>query len=154
MDHDQAMRMHAAERYLLDELSPEERNDFEEHYFLCAKCADEVRSAFALADNMTSVFKDEAQQRTASTAAVRPRSFLKWTFWLRFANAAPVAAALLLGVTLYQSLVRIPRLERELANATQPRVIPTVVAVAATRGAAPTIDVSEHDQFFQLILDI
>src|SRR5262245_9044364 len=153
MDHDRATRMHASERYLLDELSPEERDDFEAHYFACSKCADEVRSAFAFADNARSVFSES--QRLAGykqTAEHSPsRSF--WA-WLRPAAAAPVFAVLLLAMTLYQSVLVIPRLERALATATQPRVLPSVVARAATRGEEPPVDVSEHDEFLQLILDI
>ena len=57
MDHDQAIKQRAAERYLLDELSPEERNHFEEHYFMCVQCADDVRAAFAFRDNAKAVFK-------------------------------------------------------------------------------------------------
>jgi hypothetical protein len=152
MDHDQAMKMHAAERYLLDELSPEERDDFEEHYFMCAKCADEVRSAFALADNTQAVLKDEI--RRATTVTMKPRPSLTWWAWLRPAVAAPIAAALLLGVTVYQSAFEIPRLKRDLAEATKPRVIQSVVARAATRGDDPVVTISERDQFLQLILDI
>ena len=43
--------MHASERYLLDEMSQDERDQFEEHYFSCVECADEVRAVFAFADN-------------------------------------------------------------------------------------------------------
>jgi hypothetical protein len=152
MDHDQAMKMHAAERYLLDELSADERDDFEEHYFMCAKCADEVRSAFTLADNTHAVLKDEI--RGAAAVSIKPRRFFSWWAWLRPAIAAPIAAALLLGITLYQSMVEVPRLERQLADATRPRVIQSVVARSATRGDDPVITISEHDQFLQLTLDI
>jgi len=154
MDHEQAMKIQASERYLLDELSPEERNDFEEHYFICTKCADEVRSAFALADNAKSVLKAEMHKATPHREVTRPRwSFDLWA-WLRPAVAAPVAAVLLLGVTLYQSAFVIPRLQRDLATATKPQAVPSVVARAATRGEDTAVAVSEHDQFLQLVLDI
>ena len=42
MDHKQAVEDHAVERYFLGELSPEERDAFEEHYFTCTECAAEV----------------------------------------------------------------------------------------------------------------
>src|ERR1700730_4400894 len=44
MDHETAIRVQAAERYLLDEFSPEERTEFEDHFFGCSECADEVRA--------------------------------------------------------------------------------------------------------------
>jgi hypothetical protein len=160
MDHDQAMRMHAAERYLLDELSSEERADFEEHYFMCTRCAEDVRSAFAFADAAKAVLRDEGRKTASESlfgrlrATGRPRRILNWWIWLRPAVAVPVAAAVLLTVTLYQSIFVIPRLERGLATATQARVIPSVVARDASRGEDPVIDVSERDPFLQLILDI
>ena len=73
-DHEQAMKVHAAERYVLDELSPEERDDFEEHYFMCVKCAEEVRIAAAFADNAKSVFREDAATATLPGVAAKPRS--------------------------------------------------------------------------------
>ena len=51
MDHETAVRLQAAERYLLDQFSPEERRGFEEHFFGCPECADQVRAASILAAN-------------------------------------------------------------------------------------------------------
>ena len=155
MDHQQAIKSHAAERYLLDELSSEERDDFEEHYFSCMQCADGVRAAFALADNAKAVMV-EAPPRPVlvkSAPAKERRSFDFWA-WLRPAMAMPVAATVLLAVTLYQSMLVIPRLNRELAEATAPRVVPTAVAHAATRGDDAVIQLSPQDRVVQLILDI
>ena len=53
MDHETAVQLQAAERYVLEEFSPKERADFEEHFFGCPGCADEVRSATILAANTT-----------------------------------------------------------------------------------------------------
>jgi len=154
MDHQQAINMHAAERYLLNELPPAERNEFEEHYFSCVGCADEVRSAFVFADNAKAVQLEQARSESRRPVPPRPRRVFDWTAWLRPAMAAPVAAALLLGVTLYQRGIVIPRLEGELETATQPRVLPSVVARPATRGEEPVVEIGAKDRFFQLILDI
>ena len=35
MDHSEVMRMGAAEKYLLNELTEEERSQYEEHFFDC-----------------------------------------------------------------------------------------------------------------------
>src|SRR6185295_11202419 len=83
MDHEQAVKMHAAERYLLDELSQEERDDFEEHYFTCVNCADEVRAAFAFADNTKAVFSRQADAAAARPVIVEPRPRMDWFAWLR-----------------------------------------------------------------------
>src|SRR5262249_55873102 len=153
MDHQQALKDHAAERYLLDELSPEERDGFEEHYFSCVQCADEVRAAFSLADNARAVMA-EARPRPVQVKheAVRERRSWDWWAWMR--PVVPVAAMLLLAVTVYQSAFVIPRLQRELTDASAPRVVPTVVAHAATRGDDPVVHVSGQDRQVQLILDI
>jgi len=158
MDHDQAIKQRAAERYLLDELSPEERNHFEEHYFMCVQCADDVRAAFAFRDNAKAVFKHEAESERARTRQIAKPSAKErrtdWWAWLRPAVAAPVAAGLLAVVTVYQSAVVIPGLHRDLDSLNQPRVIPSIVAHAATRGEDPVVQISEQDRFVQLVLDI
>lgn len=43
MDHIEAIRTRAAERYALNQLNPKETEEFEEHYFSCLECAEEVR---------------------------------------------------------------------------------------------------------------
>ena len=45
MDHDEAVRTKVTERYLLNELDPELRDQFEEHLFDCQDCALDVRAA-------------------------------------------------------------------------------------------------------------
>ena len=47
MDHGEALQMMAAERYLLDELTPEERDAFELHMFGCHECALDLRAGAA-----------------------------------------------------------------------------------------------------------
>jgi hypothetical protein len=43
MDHDTAIARQAAERYWHGGLSSSEREEYEEHFFSCAECAEEVR---------------------------------------------------------------------------------------------------------------
>jgi hypothetical protein len=45
MGHDEAVRILATEKYLLGELSPELRDQFEEHLFDCQRCAFDLRAA-------------------------------------------------------------------------------------------------------------
>lgn len=42
MNHEDAVKSMATERYTLDEMEPAERNAFEEHFFDCSVCADDV----------------------------------------------------------------------------------------------------------------
>jgi anti-sigma factor RsiW len=51
MEHDEAEKSQAVERYLLGELPVTEREAFEEHYFSCPECAEEVRAGLLLQAN-------------------------------------------------------------------------------------------------------
>lgn len=57
MDHETAVQLEAAERYALGQLAPEERDAFEEHFFLCTVCAADVRELAALKANLRAVSK-------------------------------------------------------------------------------------------------
>ena len=52
MEHAEATDRMAAARYLLDEMTEEERFAFEEHYFGCPACAEEVRDGSAMIDSL------------------------------------------------------------------------------------------------------
>ncbi len=47
MDHKEAIQQMAAERYLLDEMTPELRESFEEHAFDCPECSLDLRAGAA-----------------------------------------------------------------------------------------------------------
>lgn len=106
MDHSEALQVHAAERYLLGELPPELREEYEEHFFDCEECASDVRDLAAFAGGARETLRKEHVQEEKEPA--RPSRIFGW---LRPAIAAPALAALLLVVG-YQSLVTIPRLRR------------------------------------------
>ncbi|PYV81447.1 MAG: hypothetical protein DMG93_15315 [Acidobacteria bacterium] len=59
MDHSEAIREMLAEKYLLDELSPEARETFEEHFFGCMECAQDVGSGATLIGGMKDVLAEE-----------------------------------------------------------------------------------------------
>src|SRR5438105_12542737 len=82
MDHETAIRIQAAERYVLEEFTPEERVEFEDHYFGCAECADEVRSASILAANARVALQGEASR------AFSPAARKRWLWWPLLASAA------------------------------------------------------------------
>ncbi len=63
MDHNEAVLMQAAEKYVLGELSPVLREEYEEHFFGCAACALDVKAAAAFVDNACDVL----QQRSVNT---------------------------------------------------------------------------------------
>ena len=57
MDHNEAVRMRAAEKYVRGELSPVLREGYEEHFFACVACALEVKAAAAFVDNACDVLR-------------------------------------------------------------------------------------------------
>jgi hypothetical protein len=52
MTHDEATKDGATERYVLEEMTDGERDAFEEHYFDCAVCAEDVKAAIAIRDGL------------------------------------------------------------------------------------------------------
>jgi hypothetical protein len=110
MDHNLASETYAAERYLLGEMAPEERDEFEEHFFSCRVCGEDVQAASAFVENTKAVFRDEGLK----ISPVGKRSWLKrdWLGWLRMPVMAPTFAAVALAAFVgYQNLVVIPALK-------------------------------------------
>jgi hypothetical protein len=132
MDHTAVVREKTTERYLLNELDPEVRDEFEEHYFDCPECAQDVSAASVFVEHSKLVLAESSEPASAR-AAVHPvrRGFFAW---LRPAFAAP-ALALLLAVVGYQNLVTYPRLQSEL---NQPQILPAVLVDVGTYGAGET----------------
>jgi anti-sigma factor RsiW len=58
MDHNEAVRLLAAEKYLLGELPNLRREEYEEHYFDCADCAEDITDAVAFMESARQVFRD------------------------------------------------------------------------------------------------
>ena len=134
MDHSEAIQQMAAERYLLNELTPDAREAFEEHLFDCPECALDLRAGVAFIDEAKSQLPKLAGAMPAPIP-FRPRDPKAergwWHSWLQPAFAAPVFAGLLLVIG-YQNLVTYPGLR---AAANQPRLLPWAPLRGATRGA-------------------
>ena len=131
MDHTAVVRQRMTERYLLDELDSEVRNEFEEHYFDCPECALDIRiGAQFVSDSKTLLGENRDPVSDRITPSRNPVS-RGWFAWLRPAFAAP-ALALLLAVVGYQNLVTYPRLQSDLAR---PQVLPSASVNVGTWGA-------------------
>jgi hypothetical protein len=101
MNHDEAIRIMGTEQYLLNELSPELREQFEEHFFDCPECAADVRAGALFLEQTKAVFASEAAAPRREVPAGTTAKPDRWA-WLRPAIAAP-ALALLLAVIVYQN---------------------------------------------------
>ena len=109
MDHSEATRLQAAEKYVLGELPQALREEYEEHFFDCPACALDIKAAAAFADTAREVLREQPQHdRFRLKDATPSRSGL--FAWFRPAFAFPAFAALLLLVG-YQSFVTIPHLQ-------------------------------------------
>lgn len=133
MEHSEAIQQMIAERYLLDELTPEAREAFEEHLFDCPECALDLRAGATF----LKVAKIQLPELTgaittpASSNKTKPRKERKgWFNWLQPAIAVPVFASMVLLIG-YQNLVTYPELR---AAANQPRLLPWAPLHGATRG--------------------
>jgi hypothetical protein len=130
MDHEQSINTQAVERYLLEELPPALREEFEQHYFGCAECAEEVRLGFQFGRNLNAIFRDQAQAVDSRSCRSSRSGWLNWT-----AIAAGLAIAAFSG---YQNALEIPALRARIARFEAARVFSPVVLVPASRAQAPT----------------
>ncbi len=108
MDHNEAVHLQAAEKYVLGKLPKEQHATYEEHYFECPACAEEIKAMVAFMESAKQVVREEAFE----PAGARPVSPTAPGFfgWLRPTFTVPVFAALLLCIA-YQNTVTIPHLK-------------------------------------------
>jgi hypothetical protein len=148
MQHHEAVEKMAVERYLLDELSPEMRDAFEQHFFDCQECALELRATAAFLDEakvqLPALLKEATAPSYSTSAAParngqpadRPapkkRNWFAW-IWAQPAFAAPAFAALI-AIVGYQNIATIPALR---LAASVPAVVPWTAVHASTRDADP-----------------
>ena len=137
MTHEQAIDTLAAERYLLDEMRPDERSAFEEHFFDCDTCADDMRSAAAMLQGAKAGF--------AGAGESAPRGSFVWYRSVAVPWAAAATLALIAG---YQMFWLIPSLRRDAAVALVP-----VTLHPASRGAEAVVPVSRGARAVTLAVD-
>src|SRR5713101_6808302 len=112
MDHNEAIQLQAAVKYVLGELSQVQREEYEEHYFDCAICATDIKALATFADNAREILRQEKVSQFASDPIPAPA---KWFAWFRPIIAVPAFAALLLIIG-YQSFVTIPKAKESVAT--------------------------------------
>jgi hypothetical protein len=147
MDHQQATESMATERYLLDELTPEARDAFEEHFFDCQECATDLRA--------TAGFMDAANRELgASPKAMAAASSKPRRGFFRPALAWGALAASLL-VMAYQNVVVYPHYKTEIAELKAPEILPSLSLVGGNSrgGKVPAVAVMPQKPFL-LLLDI
>jgi hypothetical protein len=148
MNHQDAIREMAVEKYLLGELTGDSRNIFEGHLFECPLCAADLNSGVTLLEAMR---PELAAAARAGTASARPS--------LRPAWLSPVwmlpALAACLALVVYQSTVVVPGMRKQLAEANTPAVLSTLVlASGQARGAELPKVTAPKEGSFLLAVDI
>jgi hypothetical protein len=153
MDHLEAIRSGAAERYLLGELAPDLREQYEEHFFGCLECAQEVRAGAMFVDGARGILISEKGYAPARTTP-KESSRSWWAPLLRPAVWAP-AMALLLLFAAYQNIVVIPGISRALSESNTPQTIQSFSLASANSraGGAFSIKVPQNKPF-TLFVDI
>ena len=143
MTHQESVKTLASERYLLEEMTELERHAFEDHFFDCADCAEDVRAGAYLREGARSGLVAANASSSVVAFPSRPASrrlptFIPW--------AAAASLALVAG---YQALLLNtgsgPRLE--------PQALAPVTLRPASRGADPIV-VIDGDTPVALAIDV
>ena len=104
MNHPEATATGAVERYLLGQMDQAEESGFEQHYFECVECAEDIRLSTIFLENLRAVLREP---QADPQAGVDPAAILP-----ALTAAAAVALATFSG---YQNLYQIPRFRQAAA---------------------------------------
>lgn len=150
MDHTEAIKSQAVEKYFLGELKGAERDAFEEHFFDCAECAADVQATALLVDNVREVLRAvPAEAKKAPARENRTPGFLSW--WKPAYSFAAIAV-LVAGIG-YQTLVTIPRLRE--GSTTVAQALPSVsFMTAGSRGSGALEIAVPANSNFGIYVDI
>ncbi len=153
MDHLEAVKLGAAERYLLGEMSPQLSEEFEEHFFGCIACAQDVRAGATFVEGARDVLSADEAPTPARVMPKEP-SHGWWTALLRPAILAP-AMALLLLLTAYQNIVVIPGLSKAISESNTPQTIQSFSLATAGSRAGGTLSLAvAQNRPFTLFVDV
>jgi hypothetical protein len=114
MDHNEALQLQAAVKYVLGELSQVQREGYEEHYFDCGECAIDLKALATFADTTREVLRQEREKQFAKDLVPARGGWLRW---FQPVTAIPAFAALLLLI-VYQNTVMIPHAREEASSGT------------------------------------
>jgi hypothetical protein len=146
MDHREALATHASSRYLLGEMNESERFEFEDHYFDCEECSEDVIAGAALARGVRAVCAEDAGAR--QLVEIRKPFYQRWTEWFSPAALIPVSAALIV-VSCFAGYQRLT-----LGTLQKSRAVSPIVLRAAARGDEQTIELNDQQPYSVLSLDV
>jgi hypothetical protein len=149
MGHEEAVRTQAVEKYLLGQLAAEARDQFEEHFFECALCAEDIRTGLVFMDNAAAELAPAPA--VAATIAARKAGWLDWfrIDWRQPALAMPLVALIVVSALWVRDH---GRLRDAMVAASGPQIV-TSEPLDITRGEAP-IAVNRGERYFALTFNI
>jgi hypothetical protein len=147
--HEEAGRTLAAERYLLDEMTDDQRAAFEEHFFGCDDCAEDMRTAAAMLQGARLGFAGKTGSATVLTMPL-DRPAMRRSVWQRSLALPWAAAAALACVVTYQSLWVVPSLRHEVS----PRALVPVTLHPESRGAEAVVARRSPDEPVSLAIEV
>jgi hypothetical protein len=150
MDHDAVVRNKMTERYLLGELDPAARDEFEEHFFDCADCALDVHAGALFVDQSKIVLAGKPELVPARVTVPVPPVTTGWRAWLRPAFVVPVMA-LLLAVIAYQDFRRYSPVQQA---SNSPQVPPWAPVNVGMYGSGAPVIATRPGQGFLLLVRI
>jgi hypothetical protein len=152
MDHDLAIKNNTAERYLLGELTEAEIEEYEEHFFSCPACAQEVKLGSDFVADAREVFKTDFKPELKPSI---DKSMAWGRFWNSLRQPAPAfaCAAFILvgGLSIHQTTVIHGLKEQAMA----PQILPqTSLMLRESRGPAQDAALVPRDQSFAMGFDV
>ncbi len=147
MDHQQATQLMAVEKYLLQELAPEVRDQFEEHFFDCQECATDLGATATFME----AAKREFRLNPVPKPAVAPKGKSGLALLRPVIAWSALAASLL--VIAYQNVVVYPHFESEIAELKAPEILPSLSLVNANSrgGQIPEVTVGAGRPYLLLV---
>jgi hypothetical protein len=134
MDHNYAIENHVAEGYLLEDLNERERDAYEDHFFGCTTCAEEVETVSEFIDTAKQVIQFESKtQLVAFSAQPEPVSWFSRIMppMMRYMPAAACALFVItFGVTVYQYQI--------ISQQNHPPIATVITEVTLTHSRAST----------------
>ena len=148
MNHQLAEQTQAVDKYLLNELNEAERLEFEEHYFDCQACSDQLKHNAIVVDNLKQVLLEDQRDTSEQRVSATHKPGRSWLGWLKPATLVPAFATLALALIVgYQNLVYIPGL-------TRPQALETVPIPSAARDSGTVVAIDRGLPMFNLSFDV
>ena len=150
MDHNHITQHLTVESYLLDELTPEVRDEFEEHFFDCPECATDLRATAAFMDAAKREFKIHPVPKPGGES--KGKSFFA-SAWPSALVWSALAASLL--VIAYQNMIVFPHFRTEISELKAPEILSAISLVGGnSRGGQIPAGTVGNARPFLLQVDI